>query len=215
MAARLTAMNGRSGAATGIGRRARWIMRANSSLPVPLSPRMSTVAESGPTLFTTSITSCIARLGPTTNSRSPMSCTSSRRVMSRRFRSCRSDACATVGAQACQGRYLSEKVIGAKLDRLHRAVEIGAVGHQDALGQRIVGAHNLQQLQPGHTGQLNIRDQQIDFFALHQREGGLARCRSQNLVVPLEWGRQPLPRVSQRRRRPSRLSSRTLIRRGV
>ena len=43
---------------------ARWIMRASSSLPVPLSPRMSTVAESGPTLCTTSITSCIARLGP-------------------------------------------------------------------------------------------------------------------------------------------------------
>ena len=43
---------------------ARWIIRASSSLPVPLSPRMSTVADRRPTLCTTSRTSCIARLGP-------------------------------------------------------------------------------------------------------------------------------------------------------
>ena len=65
IADRFTGMNGPSGRSP-----SRWISRATSSFPVPLSPSTSTVADSFAIRWTRSNTSCIARLVPTTNSRS-------------------------------------------------------------------------------------------------------------------------------------------------
>ena len=63
-------------------------------------------------------------LGPATNSRSPRSCTSARSVSTRRLRSWRSSACATVVRSVSGSTVLAQEVIGAELDRLDRAVEV-------------------------------------------------------------------------------------------
>ena len=69
--------------------------RASSSLPVPLSPRISTVADSFATFCTRSTMSRICRLGPIRNSRSLCSATCALSVITWRFRSWRSQALRT------------------------------------------------------------------------------------------------------------------------
>ena len=74
--------------------------RASSSLPVPLSPSTRTVADTLAILPASVMTSRIAPLRPTTNSRSLCSATWADSVSTRRFRSCFSEAFLTSDLRA-------------------------------------------------------------------------------------------------------------------
>ena len=98
--------------------------RASSSLPVPLSPRISTVAESLAILWTRSMISRVARLGPTMNSRSFCSATSALRRMTCRLKSCRSLALRDERPHAFGVEVLGDVVIGPVPHRLDGGVEL-------------------------------------------------------------------------------------------
>ncbi len=101
MAARFTGMNGPSARPD-----SRWIIRASSSLPVPLSPRMRTVASSAATLRTRSRISRMLRLGPVTKGRSRSSATWALSAITFRCRSVRSEALRTSDTTASYSKSL-------------------------------------------------------------------------------------------------------------
>ena len=53
---------------------------------------------------------------------------------------------------------VAQIVIRPELDGLNRAFEIGAIGDENGLGQRIVGPDDLQQFEAGDAWQVDIGD---------------------------------------------------------
>ena len=172
IAARLTAMNGASGSPA-----SRWISRASSSLPVPLSPRISTVADSLAILWTRSTMSRVIRLGPTMNSRSVWSATCADSVMTWRFRSWRSLALRDERPQLVVVEVLGDVVIGAVLHRLHGGFDLVDRRDHDDFDQAVVFLDDPQDFEAADAGQADVEQHQVDVFPVEDAAARLRRWR--------------------------------------
>ena len=107
--------------------------RASSSLPVPLSPRISTVADSFATLLHQLDDVADRRLGPMMNSRSLCSATCALSVMHLAVQILPLAGVAHQRAQLVGVEVLGDVVVGAVLHRLHRGLDLVDRRDHDAL----------------------------------------------------------------------------------
>ena len=178
IAARFTATNGPSGDGPW-----RCSSRASNSLPVPLSPSTSTVAVSGATRRTRSITSCSARLGPTMNSRSVVSEASADSTCTCRVSDCRSRARATSARTVSAPADLGREVERAQLHRFDRGVDVGLGAGDDHFGEVEVLARDAQRLERRDARLREIHEQHVHFLARQHAQRRLAAGGAQDPAI--------------------------------
>ena len=187
IAAQFTAMNGASGSPA-----SRWISRASSSLPVPLSPRMSTVADSFAILCTRSTMSRAILLEPTTNSRSVCSAT----CAERQHLPIQVLPLAGVPHERSQlvvVEILGDVVIGAVLHGLHGGLNFTNRRDHDDLDQAEVLLDDPQHFEAADAGQADVEHHQIDVLAVEDRQRRLAARHAEHPVITLQDCGQRVP----------------------
>ena len=167
-----------------------WSVRATSSLPVPLSPVMSTAAGVGAASSINRCTACMAGLVPTSRPMSPelLHAAAQEGDLAERLRLLR-----RLRDEQLDPRHLhrlGEEVVRAFLHRRHRRVDRPLPGEQDDRGEGDLLGERPQELEPVHPGHDEVAD--------HHRGVGHAR-----LVERLVRRRRPA-----RRRSPSRTAAR-------
>jgi hypothetical protein len=74
-------------------------------------------------------------------------------------------------------------VIGAELDGLDRAVDVGRCRGHDDFDEREILANDLQQVEAAEAGLPHIGEQHVHILALHQRQAGLCGCGANHAVI--------------------------------
>ncbi len=160
-----------------------WTARATSSLPVPVSPTMSTVASVCATAVMLSNTACI-----TAERASMPSNTSSSELLGveQRVGQIRGPLGDELRDQLLELRHvhrLLQVVDGAELERGDRRRHRGVAGHDHDGGGRRLIAQLAHQIEPALAGQLNVGDDDgVGSFA-ELRQRGLRRGRRLDFVT--------------------------------
>ena len=180
--------------------------RASSSLPVPLSPRISTVADSFATLCTRSTMSRICWLGPMMELAL---------ALLGDLRAERDDLTVQIlplarvaheRSQLVVVEVLGDVVIGAVLHRLHGGLDLVDGRDHDALDEAVVLLDDAQHVEAADARQPDVEQDQVDVLLLQQRQRRFAARHRQDAVVALE-DRARSCRASPDRRRRSGWSS--------
>ena len=78
---------------------------------------------------------------------------------------------------------LGEEVIGAELDGLDRAVDVGRRRGHDDFDERKVLANDLQQVEAAEAGLLHVGDEHVHVLAVHQGQPGLCGRGANDAVI--------------------------------
>ncbi len=151
----------------------RWMVRATSSLPTPLSPSSSTVALVGAARLTASSTPRSAGLSPT------ISYFDSIASFSSRFseRSCGLAQRVLHGHDdALAAERLVEEVDGAGPDRLDGGRGRAVPGDHDDRQRFVERVQLAQDLDAVHARHLDVEQHEVGPIALHQRNARPGRC---------------------------------------
>ena len=150
---------------------------------MPLSPRIRTVADSFATLCTVSSTSLQRRARP--GDEIALAGIAGR-VLQRQDVALQVLPLAGVTHQPAHHvgiGVLGEEVIGAELDGLDRAVDVGRRRGHDDLDEREVLANDLQQVEAAEAGLLHVGEEHVDVLAVHQRQAGLGGRGAKHAVI--------------------------------
>ena len=177
--------------------------RASSSLPVPLSPRISTVADSFATCCTRSTMSRICRARADEELAL---------ALLGDLRAERDDLAVQIlplagvahqRAQLVVVEVLGDVVVGAVLHRLHGGLDLVDRRDHDALDEAVVLLDDAQHVEAADAGQADVEQDQVDVLVLQQRAAPPRRStRVSDAVVALE-DRGRACRASPDRRRRS------------
>src|SRR5213594_4002376 len=147
----------------------RWIAAATSSLPVPLSPSISTGESESATVATTSFTRVMPGEPPP------------QRVHLAAQEALLEDLLHEV-LQLVQVQRLDEVVVGPRLQRLDRRLDHRVAGHHDDLERRIVPLDLVEHLQAVHLGHPDVDQRGVEDLMADQPDR-LAPARRQGDVV--------------------------------
>ena len=169
----------------------RWIIRASSSLPVPLSPRMSTVASSPATLRTRSRISRTLRLG--TRHERPLALVGhlgAESDITLRCRSVRSEALPHERQHGVVLEVLGDVVVGAELHRLDGGLDFVDGRDHDDLDQALRLLDLLEHLEAADARHPDVEQHDVHVLAIENRQPALAGRRAQHPVVAAQDRRQ-------------------------
>ena len=93
-------------------------------------------------------------------------------------------------AQLVVVEVLGDVVIGAVLHRLHGRLDLADGRDHDDFDERVVLPDDAQDLEAADPRQAHVEQNQIDVFAIQDREGGFATGHAEHVVVTLQDRRQ-------------------------
>ena len=187
MAARLTATNGASAMPD-----SRWISRASSSLPVPLSPRIRTVAESFATFWTSSRISRVRAARPDDELAVGLLGDLGAQPQDVPVEVLPLAGVGHERPHALEVEVLRDVVIRAVAHRLDRRVELLQRRDDDDFDVGVVLLDDLEDFEAADARQADVEQHQVDVLLLHHLEGRFAGGGAQHAVVALEHRRQRL-----------------------
>ena len=159
-------------------------------MPVPLSPRISTVAESFAIFCTSSTMSRVILLGPTMNSRSVWSATWADSMQDLAVQVLPVARVLHQGAQLVVVEVLCDVVVSAVLHGLHGGFDLGDGRDHEDLDQAVVLLDDPEDFEAADARQPDVEQHQVDVFAVQDGKGGLAGRDPQHAVIALQDGRE-------------------------
>ena len=185
MAARFTGMNGPSARPD-----SRWIIRASSSLPVPLSPRISTVASSPATLRTRS--SDLAHRAARAGHERPLALVGHLGAQ-RHHLPVQVRALGGVAHERQHGvvlEVLGDVVVGAELHRPDGGLDLVDGRDHDDLDQALRLLDLPQHLEAADARHPDVEQHHVHVLAVEDGQPALARRRAQHAVLAAQDRRQ-------------------------
>ena len=167
--------------------------RASSSLPVPLSPRISTVADSLRHLLHE--IDDVADLAARADQELALALLGDLRAQ-------RDDLAVQIlplagvahqRPQLVVVEVLGDVVVGAVLHRLHGRLDLVDGRDHDALDEAVVLLDDAQDVEAADAGQPDVEQDQVDVLVFEQRQRRLAARHRQDAVVALEDGGDRVP----------------------
>src|ERR1019366_1050884 len=166
------------------------ISLATRSFPAPVSPVMSTVESLGATRSMRLIRRRNSGLSPMKE----LPGLGGVRTRSRRFALWRSDRRLNANLEFVQGARFDDVIEGADTDRFDGGIDGTVSGQHDDLGRRRGGLDGLQRLQPAHTGQMQVEQDDFGFRRCDSLDCFLARAHRINFVAETtQFARHHLP----------------------
>ena len=168
----------------------RWMSRASSSLPVPLSPRISTVADSLATL--PHQVDDVARQLARSDDELAIALVGDLRAQ-RHHLAIQILPLARVVHQRANRlvvEVLRGVVVRAELHRLDGGFDVGDRRNHDHFDEAVVLSDDAEHVEAVDAGKAHVEEHQIDVLAIQDGERGFARRRAQHAIVPPEDGVQ-------------------------